>query len=172
MKPAKKTQNKNDNILYILGDADQIRRTIEGYLFSQDLEALREFSKSLTHAIESFAKAAERLGAEIIFAGGDDILFRIPISKFSAIDIRNFMKLFEEESGSTISIGVGSTPEEAFINLAKAKASGPGTFYLKDSTDAKKKLTNKFLVSRNFGKPYTGALPCGCEKVPLRKLMG
>jgi hypothetical protein len=143
MNQLKDTQYIDDNVVYVFGDADQIRRTIEAYLFSQDLEGLREFSKSLTHAIAGLAKTAEQLGGEVIFAGGDDVLFRMPLSELNIADIRKFMKVFQENTGSTISVGVGATPEKAFVHLAKAKASGPGTLYFKNSADAKKKLTNK-----------------------------
>lgn len=143
MNQLKDTNHIDDKVVYIFGDADQIRRRIEAYLFSQNLVGLREFSESLTHAIADLCKAAKRFGGEVIFAGGDDILFRIPLNKLNLDDIRKCMEIFHEKTGSTISVGVGATPEEAFVHLAKAKASGLGTLYFKNSADAKKRLTNK-----------------------------
>lgn len=130
-------------MVYVFGDADQIRRTIEAYLFSHDLDGLKEFSKNLTEAISNIAIEAERLGAKVIFAGGDDVLFYSHADRLKETALHNLMKAFEEKTGSTLSIGVGKTPEEAFTNLAKAKASGRGVLYYKDTKAAMEELTKR-----------------------------
>lgn len=151
MKQPNGTQCIDPNVTYILGDADQIRRTIEAYLFSHDLEGLGEFSKTLTEAITHLAVRAERLGAQVIFAGGDDVLFSSPPNKLVEADLRDLMRAFEEETSCTISVGVGKTLEEAFTNLAKAKASGPGTLFFGDTPSSKEELKKRYVGRRARG---------------------
>lgn len=115
-------------VLYALGDADNISRRIEGMLLSNNLQALGEFSAAISTAIQTLGDHANQtMGAEIIFCGGDDILFLVKSEKFSQDQLRALMREFTEKTGSTISFGVGNSAEEAFLNLARAKSAGSGT---------------------------------------------
>lgn len=115
-------------VLYALGDADNIRRRIEGMLLSNNLQALGEFSAAISTAIQALGEHAKQaLGADIIFCGGDDILFLVKPEKFSQDKLKMLMREFTERTGSTISFGVGNSAEEAFLNLARAKSTGSGT---------------------------------------------
>ncbi|MFL6203286.1 MAG: mCpol domain-containing protein [Thermoanaerobaculia bacterium] len=114
--------------LYALGDADNIRRRIEGMLLSDNLQALGEFSVAISTAIQTLGDHAKQaLGADIIFCGGDDILFLVKPANFNQHKLKVLMKEFAERTGSTISFGVGNSAEEAFLNLARAKSAGSGT---------------------------------------------
>lgn len=115
-------------VLYALGDADNIRRRMEGMLLSNNLRGLAETSTSLSNAIQDLGDRAEKvMKAEIVFRGGDDILLLVQPENFEQESLRELMEDFEEKTGSTISFGVGSSAEEAFLNLARAKSTGPGT---------------------------------------------
>jgi CHASE3 domain sensor protein len=117
--------------IYVLGDADNIRKKLQGYLLSGDLESLRRFSSGLTEGVRLVARLAqESMSAEVIFSGGDEVLLRLDASLFSLDELRKIKSRFEEYVGATISFGAGSTTEEAFLNLARAKAMEPGTLVL------------------------------------------
>jgi hypothetical protein len=117
--------------IYALGDADNVHKRLQGYLLSGDLESLGRFSSGLTEGVRIVARLAqESMDAEIIFAGGDDILLRFDSSHFSQERLREIKDSFEESAGITMSFGVGSSTEEAFLNLARAKSMEPGTLLL------------------------------------------
>lgn len=111
--------------LFVLGDADQVRRRVDSLLLANRLKDLQALSSTLTNAIQRLGvEAQNRMKAEIVFCGGDDILFLVEPIKFSDNLIRSLMDEFLSVTGLTISFGIGRSVEEAYLNLARAKASG------------------------------------------------
>lgn len=109
---------------YVLGDGDKIREKIEYYLLNHDIEALSNFSQNLTIAIIEIKECAiSTMSAQIILAGGDDILFYAPHEKYQNELLQKIQQVFLNKTGVTISFGVGKTIEAAYINLRKAKSS-------------------------------------------------
>jgi hypothetical protein len=122
------------NYVYALGDADSIRKKIQGLLLSGELEALARFSAALTAGVRAIAQIVqESIGGKVIFAGGDDILVRFDRSSFSRDLLHDASHRFEQIAGATISFGIGLTAEEAFLNLARAKSMRPGSIFLSSS---------------------------------------
>lgn len=108
--------------IYVLGDGDKIRDKVEYYLFNQDLEALTNFSQSLTNAISTVKELAiSTMNARVIIAGGDDILLLVPREKYRKELIQRLQEVFYNATGVTISFGIGKTIDTVFINLRKAK---------------------------------------------------
>jgi len=117
--------------LFILGDADNVGKKIQGLILSGDLEGLRALSSSLTMCIAEIADIARtELRADVVFYGGDELLARVDPDDFSEAKLLGFMRYFKERTLVTISFGVGWSTEEAFINLARAKATGEGSLFL------------------------------------------
>jgi hypothetical protein len=117
--------------LFLLGDADNVRKRIQGLLLSGDLDALRSLSSSLTrHITELGALAEDTLGADIVFCGGDELLAKVELDNFDERKLREIMAIFSKNTGVTISFGVGLNTEEVFVNLARAKSMGPGSVFL------------------------------------------
>ena len=107
---------------YVLGDGDRIREDVEFYLLNNDLESLAKFSQNLTIAINEIKEIAiSTMGAQIILAGGDDILFYVPREKYRTELIQKLQQVFYNITGATISFGVGKTIEAVYINLRLAK---------------------------------------------------
>ncbi len=107
---------------YILGDGDKIRERVEFYLLNHDLEALTNFSQNLTTAINEIKEIAiSTMSAQVILAGGDDILLYVPREKYRTGLIQKLQQVFQTITGVTISFGVGKTVEAAYINLRRAK---------------------------------------------------
>ena len=111
--------------IYIIGDGDDIRLQLERYLFENEIVDLNAFSNSLNDAITRIKqKVISDLKAEIILAGGDDIIIQVDKNLY---DQKYFLKVidyFKEHTGCTMSFGVGKTIEIAYLNLMKAKAKG------------------------------------------------
>jgi len=115
---------QSNEFYYVLGDGDKIREKTEFYLLNYELEALSNFSQNLTIAINEISEfAISTMGARIILAGGDDILFYVPREKYQNELLQKLQQVFLSKTGVTISFGVGKTIEAAYINLRKAKSS-------------------------------------------------
>jgi len=113
--------------IYIIGDGDNIRDRIEFYLLNSDFNKVTQFSKNLIECIDIIKEIAiRRMNAEIIYAGGDDVLFRIDKNHYQRSHLEEIMNIFRKNTGNTISFGVGENIEVAFLNLRRAKASGKG----------------------------------------------
>lgn len=114
-------------MLYVLGDADRVREKVEAALFGNDLAALSAFSETLTSAIATLVHDMEkRFGARTVMAGGDDVLFTVDVARFDRDVLAQFAKAFICATGCSISFGVGASPETAYLNLRRAKATGGG----------------------------------------------
>jgi CRISPR/Cas system-associated protein Cas10 (large subunit of type III CRISPR-Cas system) len=113
--------------LYILGDGDRIRERIEAALFSRDLARLSEISTALKCGIAMVVdRMVERMLAEVVMAGGDDVLFTVAAENFDIAVVEEIAREFASYTGCTISFGVGASPDEAYLHLRRAKASGGG----------------------------------------------
>jgi hypothetical protein len=113
--------------LYVLGDGDRVRDHVERLLLSGKLQELSLFSGSLSAGLSALALQAEtRLGAEVLMAGGDDLLLRVTRSTFSKAKLEELGAEFLRRTGCSISFGVGGDAESAYLNLRRAKAHGGG----------------------------------------------
>jgi len=111
--------------LYILGDVDRVRERIERHLLAGKLDALKQFSDTLTAEVGALARRIHKaFSADIIMAGGDDVLFCVPQDRYSKTDLETIAQQFASESGCTISFGVAADITTAYVNLRRAKSSG------------------------------------------------
>ncbi len=112
---------------YVLGDGDNIREKVERLLLSGDLDGLSVFSRTLSASMQTMAEQLESgLSAQIVFVGGDDILFEVDKAFFDENKILILIEEFKEKTGVAISFGIGTTLESAYINLRRAKVYGGG----------------------------------------------
>lgn len=117
----------SESRIFILGDGDDIRHRVELYLLAGNFIELSRFSRSLTDAVTQIKTyVSEAMSAEVVFAGGDDILFLISERRFDRAKLEQAMAKFKLLTGNTISFGVGKSVEAAYLNLRKAKAEGKG----------------------------------------------
>lgn len=113
------------NRIYIGLDGDSIGREIERNIISDDLEELRKFSQKVTTAIEKVKELVELENGDVIFYGGDSILFSGDFDEgFASI----ILELFKNETGRTASIGIGESPHETYLGLKLAKSYGGNRF--------------------------------------------
>jgi minimal CRISPR polymerase domain len=113
--------------IYVMGDGNKIRERIEFYLLSNDLESLKHLSQSLVHGVEALRDMAIRtMNAEIIMAGGDDLLLRVDRAHYRKKHLEDMSDIFAKTTEASISFGVGVSIESAYVNLRRAKASKSG----------------------------------------------
>lgn len=111
--------------LYVFGDVDRVREQIDRQLLAENLPEVARLSQCLTSGIINLASAAkECLSADIIMAGGDEVLFVVSYEHYSRCALQNVAREFTRETGCTISFGVAETVALAYLNLRRAKANG------------------------------------------------
>jgi minimal CRISPR polymerase domain len=114
--------------VFVLGDGDKIRQRVESLLLSGELAALRCLSVSITSAIAQLAHTAKAaMDAEVIVAGGDDLVLRVPKESFDQNTLASMAAFFMEQTGCGMSFGVGPDLDTAYLNLRRAKARGGAT---------------------------------------------
>lgn len=111
--------------IFILGDGNKIRERVEQHLLNHELDALQRFSQSLTDSINAIkALAISAMDARVFMAGGDDVLICVEKEKYQREIIQQMSEIFYSATSASISFGIGTTIETAYLNLRKAKASG------------------------------------------------
>lgn len=113
------------NQLFVAIDGDDVGSRIELFILDNQITELRtyseRFNKSVDWLIDIFV---ERFAATVYLKGGDSIF--IGTSRISELEtvIEDLRQQFAQQSGNTLSMGIGSTPLEAYLSLKYAKASG------------------------------------------------
>lgn len=109
---------------YLLGDGDNIREQIEAFMLAGDLDSLGSLSRKLSEAIILISsELKQKMNAEIVVSAGDDILARVSPESYDRKKLEELTALYKQYTGSSISFGVGSTIESAYLNLRRAKSS-------------------------------------------------
>jgi hypothetical protein len=115
-------------VKYAFFDGDNIGNTIDNLLSNGRITEATHLSESIKLAIfqiELFVKSVE--GAEIIIAGGDDVLIEYDFQKCGSTLLEDISSLFTKQTGLSISCGVGNNVPQAIDNLANAKQQNKGT---------------------------------------------
>lgn len=111
--------------VFILGDADRVREKVERALLDGNLGEVTYFSRNLTSAVEALVRDVEQAFEAItVFAGGDDVCFRAPRHRYSSGSLFEMAQKFAAATSCTISFGVGTTIQCAYLNLRRAKSRG------------------------------------------------
>lgn len=115
-------------IKYAFFDGDNIGNTIENLLANGKITEARHLSESIKLAIfqiELFVNSVE--DAEIIIAGGDDVLIRYDANKCSYRLLEYISSIFTKQTGLSISCGVGNNVSQAIDNLINVKKQNKGS---------------------------------------------
>nr|BBH94955.1 hypothetical protein KTA_31540 [Thermogemmatispora argillosa] len=104
-------------------DGDKIGARLEALFIQNDLAEIRRFSQRVTEAMEEIKRLIKCNDGDIVFCSGDSILF---LGNFEDEWCRWILQRFAELTGCTASMGVGESPQEAYLGLKLAKAVGGG----------------------------------------------
>jgi len=108
---------------YLLFDGDKVRNRVELYLLEHELKKLSDFSLAIYNAIDLLKKISkEKLNAKIIYGAGDELFIYIDENNYNVNQIKDMINCFRNKTNCTMSVGVGNSPDQAFINLRKAKS--------------------------------------------------
>jgi len=108
-------------------DGDDVGHKLEYYMLINDQLTLSQFSTAYTNSMNWLEdKLRANFNAKIIFIGGDNLLASLNVDEPDHLS-ENLEKLrleFSEKAQSTLSMGIGKCPREAYLALKLAKASG------------------------------------------------
>ncbi len=109
--------------MYLAIDGDDVGHRLEYLMLINERETITEFSKTFKSAMIWLEnKLVHDFGATVVFSGGDNLLAYLnflPVEAVEALRIE-----FAERANSTLSIGLGENPREAYFALKLAKTSG------------------------------------------------
>ena len=104
-------------------DGDKVGGLIDAFFIKNDVQAMEDFSKKVSLAMDEIQKEVKRSNGNVIFCAGDSILFR---GNFENSWCENLLSIFLKITGRTASMGVGNNVTETYLGLKLAKASGGG----------------------------------------------
>lgn len=111
--------------IYLALDGDGVGYRLEHFTIMNDTDSLTAFSTKFQVAMDWLAGSLiEDFDGQIIFSGGDNLLAKLKLSGDSFKHIDVIRKEFHARSGSTLSMGIGNSPQRAYFALKLAKASG------------------------------------------------
>ena len=106
-------------------DGDDIGPALELALLDNKLSRARDYSRSVTQALQLVQDLLEeKPGTEVIVCGGDDLVACWEDGSVTDVDIKLLRARFFDLCGQTISVGIGSNSHEATANLRRAKLLG------------------------------------------------
>lgn len=114
------TKNSTGEICFVAIDGDDIGPQLRDFIINNDIEGAAKYSDNLKSYFEVIETWLLRLGAKVIFRGGDSIL---------AFNHFHSLEEFSEsvpEGVCNVSIGLGMSAEFAYLALQLAKARGKG----------------------------------------------
>ncbi len=116
---------KKESLVFLAFDGDNIGNEIERLILINDITSLEKFSINYERILGKFIKKVLVLpNSSLIFQGGDNFMVCLPIFDTLRNMLDSYTREFCFESGTTISVGVGTSPREAFYALKFAKACG------------------------------------------------
>lgn len=109
--------------MYLAVDGDDVGHRLEYLMLINECEAITKFSKTFESAMVWLEnKLVHDLSATIIFSGGDNLL--ACLNDLPAETIEVLRAEFAERANSTLSVGLGENPRQAYFALKLAKTSG------------------------------------------------
>lgn len=110
---------------YFAADGDDVGHRLEYFMLRNESAKIIDFSKIFHEAMFWLEhELVKSFNAEIIFTGGDNILALARSEEDFYSVIESIRSEFQKRADSTLSIGLGKTPREAYFALKLAKTSG------------------------------------------------
>lgn len=116
---------------FIAIDGDDVGSQLRTYIINDNIQAVASFSTEITQYFFSLSDKLKADGYEIVFCGGDSLL----AMSNQKIELPQFKKLVN--GPCTVSVGIGTSAEYAYLALQLAKARGKKQVVKIDETLAK-----------------------------------
>lgn len=105
------------DIFFYAIDGDDVGPLIRNKIISNDIRGAAELSQNINKYFTALSSILESRGHDIVFCGGDSLLsISTQLLDFQPVDL--------PQGPCTISIGIGTTAEYAYLALQLAKARG------------------------------------------------
>lgn len=110
---------------FIHFDGDDVGNHLELLLLDGRIDEAAALSDQITDAMWELRKSLEQIpGLHIHLFGGDDLIAAFAMNSISKSKLNDLRHDFKLRCGVTISVGVGSSVQDALINSRRAKLSG------------------------------------------------
>jgi hypothetical protein len=106
-------------LLYVAVNGDGIGEHIGNAILSDDHKTLSDVSKKFKAAHSQIEKWAEKKGGQVIASAGDESIFSLP--EEAAGELEAIKAQYAQQSGATLTIGVGETISQASKALIYGK---------------------------------------------------
>lgn len=114
------------DFVFISADGDNMGAKVAKAILANDAESAKKVSQSIIRGELGFVKEAKkRMSAEVIIAGGDDILLKVPAKQFNVQAIDWLRSSYPRAtSGGTITVGIGNDMIQSHKALVVGKSTG------------------------------------------------
>lgn len=113
------------HLCFIAVDGDNVGSHLEYFAITNNVDALRSFSTKFNTAMSWFEQElTTRFTATVVFYGGDNLLASVSSDKFTLESLERLRTEFATRAESTLSIGLGGNPQQAYLALKLAKTNG------------------------------------------------
>jgi hypothetical protein len=109
--------------LFLAMDGDDMGHTVEDVLLENDTEMAQQLSASIHHAFETIEAFVKEHGGDVIFRGGDNILFSAPDQEAEVI-AEGVREIYKSTTDHSATVGVGNQPLHAHRALVVGKNTG------------------------------------------------
>ena len=114
---------------YAFFDGDKVGNSIRSLLLSDRLEEAESLSKKIKQAILKIERnLTNQHGMRVVIAGGDDVLVEYDPEICNQSTIELVPTVFKEETGISMSFGIGNSIDESLEKLDMAKKTSFSTF--------------------------------------------
>jgi hypothetical protein len=108
--------------VYISGCGDQLKELLDRASLADNPDEIRRLSQDIEAANEVWKKWCLAMGGDVISAAGNEFKFRVGADHL--VDVPELRSQYEQLTGASTSVGVGTKLSEADKALAAAKKSG------------------------------------------------
>jgi len=109
-------------MIYVAVDADDIGEKIGNAVLENDTEKLSFLSHNINSGVQVFAQWARYQGGKVISSGSDEAILQVPLESLEQLE--KIRQAYFNETGFTVSIGIGEKVSDAAKALIYAKMNG------------------------------------------------
>ena len=113
--------------LFLAMDGDDMGHTVEDVLLENDTDMAQQLSASIHHAFETIEAFVKEHGGDVIFRGGDNILFSAPDQEAEAL-AEGVREIYQSTTDHSATVGVGRQPLHAHRALVVGKNTGKNQY--------------------------------------------